>query len=249
MDDLTVGTLDADNTTENTATSIDDIFENDFIDTDYSDTNDVVNTPDVSEKLILSDGSEVTLDELERGYLRQSDYTRKTQDLSRQRDELTQAEQLLRALEADPKSTLEALQRHLVGDFGEDNYEDLDPVELELREHRAFIEQQRAATVQYEVENELAGLAEQYGDFDWNAVLEFAVNREIPDLEAALLLHNKQTERESNRQQANQRALQAKRGAPPVARGSRAQGTVNESVEISSVMDAWQAAKRELGFE
>lgn len=246
---MTVGTLNADDTTENTASSIDDLFENDFIDTDVSDTDDVVISPDTGNKFVLSDGSEVTLDELERGYLRQSDYTRKTQDLSRQRDELAQAEQLLRALESDPKSTLEALQRHLIGEFDEDGFEDLDPVEQELREHRAFIEQQRAATVQYEVEAELAGLAEQYGDFDWNAVLEFAVNREIPDLEAALLLYNKQVERESTRQQANQRALQAKRGAPPVARGSRAQGTVSESVEINSVMDAWQAAKRELGFE
>lgn len=243
MDDLTVGTLNADDTTEDTAFSTDDIF-----DTEFGDTNEVVDTPDVSEKLILSDGTEVTLDELERGYLRQSDYTRKTQDLSRQRDELMQAEQLLYALESDPKATLEALQRHLIGDEQGD-LEELDPVERELRDHRAFIEQQRAASVQYEVETELAGLAEQYGDFDWNAVLEFAVNREIPDLEAALLLYNKQIERETSRQQANQQALQAKRGAPPVARGSRAQGTVSESVEINNIMDAWQAAKRELGFE
>lgn len=241
MDDLTVGTLDADMTTDNTATATD------LIDTAPGDTEEVVSTSDVSDVIRLSDGSEVSLDELERGYLRQSDYTRKTQDLSKQRDELAQAEQLLRALESDPKATLDALQRHLLVD--EPDLDEIDPVEAELREHREFIEQQRALAMQHEVEAELAGLAEQYGEFDWSAVLEFAVTKEIPDLEAAYLLWNKQTERERARQEGNQKALAAKRNAPPVARGSRAQGTVDESVEIMSVMDAWRAAKRELGYE
>jgi hypothetical protein len=120
---------------------------------------------------------------------------------------------------------------------------------MQLRDHEAFIEQQRAAQLQYEIQTELAGLAEQYGEFDFNSVLEFAVEREIPDLEAALLLYNKQAERERSRQEANQKALAAKRGAPPVAGGSRAQGTVDESVEIKSVMDAWRAAKQELGYD
>ena len=241
MDDLTVGTLDADMTTDNTADATD------YIDTAPSDTEEVVSSSDVSDVIRLTDGSEVSLDELERGYLRQSDYTRKTQDLSKQRDELAQAEQLLRALESDPKATLEALQRHLLVD--EPDLDEIDPVEAELREHREFIEQQRALAMQHEVETELAGLAEQYGEFDWSAVLEFAVAKEIPDLEAAYLLWNKQTEREQARQAGNQKALAAKRNAPPVARGSRAQGTVNESAEIMSVMDAWRAAKRELGYE
>lgn len=241
MDDLTVGTLDADMTTDNTADATD------YIDTAPSDTEEVVSSSDVSDVIRLTDGSEVSLDELERGYLRQSDYTRKTQDLSKQRDELAQAEQLLRALESDPKATLEALQRHLLVD--EPDLDEIDPVEAELREHREFIEQQRALAMQHEVETELAGLAEQYGEFDWSAVLEFAVAKEIPDLEAAYLLWNKQTEREQARQAGNQKALAAKRNAPPVARGSRAQGTVSESAEIMSVMDAWRAAKRELGYE
>jgi hypothetical protein len=241
MDDLTVGTLDADMTTDTTAAATD------YVDTASSDTSEVVSTSDVSDVIRLTDGSEVSLDELERGYLRQSDYTRKTQDLSKQRDELAQAEQLLRALESDPKATLEALQRHLLVD--EPDLDEIDPVEAELREHREFIEQQRALAMQHEVETELAGLAEQYGEFDWSAVLEFAVTREIPDLEAAYLLWNKQTERERVRQEGNQKALSAKRNAPPVARGSRAQGTVDESAEIMSVMDAWRAAKRELGYE
>lgn len=253
MDDLTVGTANADNAVDTTTATTTDIFGGDDIaftvDTGTSDTEPTVETPDTSERFTLSDGTSVSLDELERGYLRQSDYTRKTQDLSRQRSELAQAEQLLQALEADPKATLEALQRHLIGDQPSMDLDDLDPVELELREHREFIEQQRATQMQYEIEAELAGLSQQYGDFDWGGVLEFAINQEIPDLEAALLLYNKNMEREQARRMGNEQALSAKRGAPPVAGGSRAQGTVSQSVSIDSVMDAWKAAKNELGFE
>lgn len=246
--DNEIGTLDATDTTIDDTTDIATDFwdnpQNDIVD---NDTSEPVETED-NGKVTLSDGSEVGLDELERGYLRQSDYTRKTQDLSRQRDELSQATQLLQALESDPRGTLEALQRQL-GTSDLEDFDDLDPVEIELRDHRQFIEEQRASVVQQEVEAELSALADQYGEFDWNAVLEFAVDREIPDLEAALLLHQKQQERESVRQSGNQKALAAKRGAPPVARGSRAQGQVSDSTPILSVMDAWSAAKRELGYE
>lgn len=253
MDDLTVGTTNADTAVDNTTASTTDIFGGDDIvfgdDNGSSDTVATVETPDTSQRVTLSDGTQVSLDELERGYLRQSDYTRKTQDLSRQRNELAEAEQLLYALEADPKATIEALQRHLVGDTPMQDLDDLDPVELELREHREFIEQQRATQVQHEIEAELAGLSQQYGDFDWGTVLEFAIQQEIPDLEAALLLYNKYNEREQTRRQGNERALNAKRNAPPVSGGSRAQGTVSQSVTIDSVMDAWAAAKNELGLE
>lgn len=250
MDNET-GTLDATETPTDTTTE----FATDFWDSLNADTADTdtsvpVETNDDDEdsgKVTLSDGTIIDLEEMERGYLRQSDYTKKTQELSRQRDELSEAGQLLAALESDPKGTLEALRRHLLVD--EPDESDLDPMEAELKDHREFIEQQRANALQQEVEAELGLLAEQYGEFDWNAVLEFAVSKEIPDLEAALLLHQKQEEREIARQSGNEKALAAKRAVPPVARGSKAPGTVSDSTPISSVADAWKAAKRELGYE
>ena len=242
-----IGTLDAvETTTDSTTEFATDFWDNLNADNADVDTSGSVETNDAP-TVTLSDGTVVDLEEMERGYLRQSDYTKKTQELSRQRDELSQAEQLLNALESDPQGTLDALQRHLLVD--QPDLDDLDPMEAELKDHRQFIEQQRAAALQYEVEAELGALADQYGDFDWNAVLEFAVEKEIPDLEAALLLHQKQQERETARQSGNQKALAAKRGAPPVARGSRAQGQVADSTRIDNVMDAWNAAKRELGYE
>jgi len=197
--------------------------------------------------VLLGDGTRVSLDELERGYLRQSDYTRKTQSLASERAELAQATQLLQALESDPQGTLEALQRHI--GVEDDGLSDLDPVERELMDHREYIDSQRMQSMQAEVENELSDLEEEYGEFDWDEVLEFAIDREIPDLEAALLLYDTELLREDERQQANAEALNRKRGGPRVSQGSRVQGQVSTNTSISSVMDAWNAAKHELGYE
>ena len=221
----------------------------DYDATAYGDTgsDDYEGGYDDESTVLLGDGTRVSLDELERGYLRQSDYTRKTQGLASERAELAQATQLLQALESDPQGTLEALQRHIGAD--DVGLDDLDPVERELMDHREYIDSQRMQSMQAEVEYELEALSEEYGEFDWDEVLEFAIDREIPDLEAALLLYDTELLREDERQQSNAEALSRKRGGPPISRGSRAQGQVSTNTSISSVMDAWNAAKQELGYE
>lgn len=60
-----------------------------------------------SAKVKLTDGTEITLGELEKGYLRQADYTRKTQELSEGRKELEAAAQ--RVIGADQEA------RHAIG--------------------------------------------------------------------------------------------------------------------------------------
>lgn len=44
--------------------------------------------------VILPDGSEITVEEARKGYLRQSDYTRKTQEIARERESLATAKQV-----------------------------------------------------------------------------------------------------------------------------------------------------------
>jgi hypothetical protein len=51
-------------------------------------------------------GEQVPLDELQRGYMRQSDYTQKTQLLAQQRQQYEAATRLAEALQADPRGTL-----------------------------------------------------------------------------------------------------------------------------------------------
>ena len=80
--------------------------------------------------------SEVSLEELRDGYQRQADYTRKTQELSAERDRLRQAESIVSALESDPKGTLEALGRsfgvEIANSQDVEDWEDLDPTEQKL---------------------------------------------------------------------------------------------------------------------
>lgn len=55
------------------------------------------------------DGRQVTVDELKNGYLRQDDYTRKTQELSKLRGESENAIVLWEALQEKPQETIRAL--------------------------------------------------------------------------------------------------------------------------------------------
>ena len=61
--------------------------------------------------VVKIDGEEqqVSLNELQDGYQRQADYTRKTQELAEERQRLSQAEAIASALETDPSGTIAAL--------------------------------------------------------------------------------------------------------------------------------------------
>lgn len=61
-------------------------------------------------KVTLSDGTEVSLGEIEKGYLRQADYTRKTQEIAQQREQHAQRE----ASFAEQSKTLEAVSQALL---------------------------------------------------------------------------------------------------------------------------------------
>lgn len=192
----------------------------------------------------LSDGTEVPLEELEKGYLRQADYTKKTQSLAEQRAEAAQALALMEALVDNPAATLEALRQNLLA---EDNENLLDPMEAKLQEY-----DQRFQTIeQQEFERELDGvcsnLEAQYPDFDREIVLQYAVDNEIPNLRAAYLDWRETTQSEQQRAEHNAQALQAKRNAPPVAgRGTQLGGAVPEFREVNTLADAMANALLEL---
>lgn len=59
------------------------------------------------------DGKQVTLNELRKSYMRQSDYTQKTQELATLREEAKNALQLWDAFQKDPRGTLGELQRRI----------------------------------------------------------------------------------------------------------------------------------------
>src|SRR5690606_31041659 len=116
------------------------------------------------------DGKEITLDELKNGYLRQSDYTKKTQEARRKEQQAEQALQLLEQLKSNPQ-----LSQQLSEQLG---FEMLDPKvaqykELENRYYDLYIQ------------NELRTLRDKYGDFEEGEVLEIAMNEKIENLDTA----------------------------------------------------------------
>ena len=73
---------------------------------------EVIEEPAGESYTVKVDGeeSEVTLEELQDGYQRQADYTRKTQELADERKRLQQAEAIVSSLENNPEETLKALR-------------------------------------------------------------------------------------------------------------------------------------------
>lgn len=200
--------------------------------------------PAVDTTYRLPDGTEVTLSELEQGYLRQSDYTKKTQSLAQQRAEAEQALRLMQALADDPMGTLTALQENLIGPE-----DDLDPTEAQLRAHEerfAQLEQQR---FEMELNQMLTSLEGEYADrgFDRDAVMEWAYQHEIPNLEAAFLHMEAKQAADAARAAGNQAALQRKQQVPPLGGRSRQLGgDAPVFREVKNVRDAMANALAEL---
>ena len=202
---------------------------------------------------------EVSLDEALKGYMRQADYTQKTQEVAQQREELTYAERVVRALQADPEAAITALQeayglnrahaQQMAAEVDED--EDLDPIERQLRDVNRWIEEREAQSFEQEVASNLASLHSQYGEFDDVAFIDFMVERSIPDFEdAAKLFVYDSLMQQAKRQQSESEAQQRKENLPPVAGGSNtAAGSVTDggAAPIRSVRAAFEAAMRQHG--
>lgn len=216
---------------------------------------------------VKMDGEElqIPLSEAISGYQRQADYTRKTQELAQQREQLQFAANIQAALENDPAATLDLLSRHygitkaqaqtMVNDM--DVFEDIDPTEQKMRELDQRIAQFEEYQSQQEIEREISRLKSKYEDFDTNEVVGNALRMNTTDLEAVYkqiafdkFMKQKEIETLANqqRQLEESKVIESKREASVVSGGSSATAnTTTESFEpISSLSEAWAAAKRQL---
>lgn len=119
-----------------------------------------------SDKVVVEGLGEFTIEELKEmkaGYMRQSDYTRKTQELAKARKEL---EALRNNADATPQTQQEIYAKQQA----------LDPVESRIQE----LEQKLADK---ELDDEISRLKQQYPDFDEVKVLNEAYEKGITDLE------------------------------------------------------------------
>lgn len=257
MSDDIANTVDAEPVGSPDSTSDSQISESNVLDLDSYSSYEVP---------VKIDGAElkVPLSEAIAGYQRQSDYTRKTQELAEQKQALQFAATLQTALENDPKSTIDLLSRHygisrseaqqMVDDFDFDS-EDVDPVERRMRELDSRVAQFEEYQSQQQIEREVSRLKSTYDDFDTNEVVQAALRSGISDLEAVYkqlafdkIMRQRNLEKQAAdiRQAEEQKVLDAKRGAAVVEGGSSAtSNTTTDSFEpITSIADAWAAAKR-----
>jgi hypothetical protein len=211
------------------------------------------------EALFEHDGTPITLDEARSGYLRQSDYTKKTQELSEMRTRLAEAEAIAEALRADPVATLNALSQAfdvgLQAQAPPDPFADMDPEEARIAVLEQKIAAQEQAALQSAIDAEIAGLHQQHGDFNDQELFAHAIKGGFPSLRAAFADMNfnqlQSQLAELQRKQSEEAArVAAKRDAAVIHDGgARVGGTVtNASPEsYGSIRDAFLAAKKALG--
>ena len=209
---------------------------------------------------IKIDGVEeqVTLEELQNGYQRHSDYTRKTQEVAAERDRLHQPEQIVSALENNPEETLRTLAHSFDLDFGgqpdssSQDYnweEEEDPTAKKIAALEKRVEQSESVRRQEAVERQVSNLQETYGDFDSRELLNHALRHKIPNLEAAYT-HWRFDEVKSTADKLTkeQEIVSKKREAAVVEPGGSTQmGTDSKPTSIpTSIREAFAQAKEQL---
>jgi hypothetical protein len=202
---------------------------------------------------------QVTLSELRDGYQRQSDYTRKTQELASERERLQQAEAIVSALESDPTGTLTALGQAFgvdtpnpqsrAPDYGEWQ-EESDPMQKRLHSLEAQVASQARTHRQQALDKEVSGLKDRYGEFDETALFQHALSNRIPNLEAAYThMRFGEVAATAEKLQRERDITDDKRKAGSVAGGKSTQsGAVQSTVsseKVGSLREAFALAKRE----
>lgn len=201
-------------------------------DYDYLDVED----PDSKYVRVKIDGEDQTvpLSEALSGYSRTQDYTRKTQEVARQRQEAEEAIRLNRALQANPGLTVQVLanqagvtvedflgmtprQQQQVADEAsyEDDY-DVDPYEKQMKQSMSRVEALEQRLAQQDADRELRqatdGLKRQFGasDEDVLEVVRQAVQMDAPLGLLPILFQARRDQMTQAELQARQQAQQQK---------------------------------------
>jgi|TARA_B100000586_G_scaffold210794_1_gene157912 hypothetical protein len=233
---------------------------------------EVVDNPEASEQTEVDEGpvepeqmytikvdgeeTQIPQSELVNGYQRQADYTRKTQELSAERERLQQAEAIVSALESNPEETLKVLARSFDIDTpapsevqGSEDWEEETPTDKRLTELEGKIARQESAQRQQVIENEVQRLQEKYGDFESRELLNHALKNQISNLDAAYTHWRfNDVKSTADKLQKEQEITNQKREAAVVtAGGSTQSGTQSKSEsKASSIREAFELAKKQL---
>lgn len=143
------------------------------------------------------DGNTYRLDEIkewQKGYLRQTDYTKKTQELAREREQTQSALQFLQQVQQNPEIAQQLSQQF--------NIPTLDP-------SQSRIQQLENQLMDMQLQNEISTLSSKYDDFDAREVLTLAKEKKLNSLEDAYLLSKSSKPTASTQQSIDVEALTA----------------------------------------
>lgn len=208
------------------------------------------------------DGEEVRvpLSEAIAGYSRQADYTRKTQELATQKQELQWASAIRQALENDPAGTIDLLSNHygvsrkeaqrmVDDDYFMDDFQQDDPVDKRLQEIDKRVSAFEQMQAQQRLEEEIQRLQNTYGeDFNPQEVVSAALAQGNTNLEAVfkqIAFDRVRTKKAEPSRDA--KAVEGKRTASVVSGASSAKAGKDAVGPVRSITDAWNSAKRTHG--
>jgi len=211
---------------------------------------------------------DVPFGEAIQGYQRQADYTRKTQELAAQREQLGYAQTLQQALETNPQETIDLLTRHygvatanqMVADAQNEPQvpEFDDPLEKRIWETEQRIQQYEQERANQQLQSEISRLQSTYEDFNAQEVVRQALQSGTTDLEGTYkqiafdrLINKVRAQEEAPKILAGQEqaVVDAKRDAGFIEGGASANSpSATNEFKPSSVAEAWALSKQQLGM-
>lgn len=226
-------------------TDDDDNPEDDGIDADHED-GSVWNWEEYSDQLVPwergDETGQVTLKELRDGYMRQQDYTAKTQEIAEARRAAQWANDMLAALDRDPQGTIQAIAqaygiteaqaeqatRQSLDDLDEDIRpwaEAATRAEQYAQQMEQRLQQLEDERIKSEIRFELDSLANQFGEsFNKVEVLQTAAQKNLNLEDAYWYLQGQRSfQQRQNDSQANAAAQQAADAQRQAAEAKRRQ--------------------------
>lgn len=204
---------------------------------------------------------EVTLEELQSGYMRQADYTRKTQDVAANKRRLETLERFEQSLESDAALTIQQLaeaygveltpaQQQAAAEAAAQLDPD-DPVAKELNELKQWKQQvesqftqRQEAEMQAQIDADLDAVKTEFNDpnLDETELLEFAIENSVPNLKLAYRAMK------SIKDDAASKSPQVKKPSVPVEGGGGGATVTDGGNKKMSLDEAFGSAKKTLGF-
>lgn len=251
VESVEVGDEDVDSETE--VADIDDVSDDD---SDVEDVTDEFDFDSIKDKQVAvtvnGETFEVPIAELRNGYMRQADYTRKTQQIAQVADMVRWAQEMQNALRDNPAATIKYLQEALgVKDSESDPWQDVDPemqpvlselqrTQQELAELRSRSEQAEQARVQAEVRVELDQMKSKYADFDPQVVLPIAIETGLNMEKAYKLWKADRLEQESAAEAKARQKAEAAAAKREKARAASQKVAKGGSNVAASSDDSWK---------